>query len=265
MTTRSIPPSLARVLEELELRQPGIVTKSMIEEILAEVGSQANVRTVLDELQRLRWLLPLKTAGAWEFAPAARAGAFGAGDPFIELRATLARRPELPVLVAEESAAWLQGLLDRRPTRDVISAPAGLVLPKALSEYRVVRLTSDLEPARIDGLPVWSVEMLLVLMAARPGSFKPWATVHEWLNDAFERVDTNVLIGGLREQDEPTCARLGHMALVSGNVSASASIERNCPLGGKGPFFLGPRNWPGAWDSEWRVRDSVLAPRRDAT
>jgi hypothetical protein len=45
-------------------------------------------------IRRLRehgWLLDLATRGVWEFAPAARAGAYGSGDPLVELRATLAR------------------------------------------------------------------------------------------------------------------------------------------------------------------------------
>jgi len=92
-------------------------------------------------LQRLRergWLLDLKTRGVWEFEPAARGGAYGAGDSLIELRATLARRPDAPFAVAAESAAYLLGYASRRPTREVVSAPAGVTVPPALRAHRIL-------------------------------------------------------------------------------------------------------------------------------
>lgn len=261
MTIRSIPPWLSEVLEQLELRQPKVVTKQMVEEILLAMGSSADPRTVLDELQRRRWLLPLKTQGAWEFAPAARAGGFGAGDPFIELRATIERRPELKLAVAEESAAWLHGLLNRQPTRDAISAPRGVVLPEAISDYRVVRVAFHLPPAEANGLPAWSVETLLVLMADRPSAFKLWSTANEWLPDAFRRADLGRMIEELEGHDAPTLARLGHMASESGAEDVAAQLRQRTPHSPGGPFYLGPHNRHGTWDPKWRVLDSLLDVR----
>lgn len=107
MTARSVPSSLAPIIEELELRQPKLVTKAYIEALMEERGMNLRPEDVTHRLQMQGWLLSLKTKNAWEFAPASRAGKIGSGDPFIELRATLHHRPDLPVAVAYESAAWI--------------------------------------------------------------------------------------------------------------------------------------------------------------
>ncbi|MBA4370384.1 MAG: hypothetical protein C0418_02260 [Coriobacteriaceae bacterium] len=262
MTTRAIPARVAGVLEELELRRPKLVTVALLADVIATRAAGVAVRYVADTLQRRGWLLPLRTAGAWEFAPAARAGAYGAGDPYIELRATLLRRPGLPIAVAEESAAWLHGLLERRPDREVIAAPRGVAPPKALSEFRCVRIDSHLPAAEVDGLPVWRLETLLVAMAARPSAFRPWATVSEWLPDAFlgaAAADIEIEIQG---RSGATLARLGHLARAAGATEVERLLAMRSASLDPGPFYLGPRSRSAVWDPVWRVRDSVLGGKK---
>src|SRR5262245_25077663 len=154
-TTRSVPASTAPVLEELELDQPNLVTAELLRDLAARRHVEVPVDELVERLRRHGWLLDLTTRGVWEFAPGARAGALGSGDPFIELRATLLRRPELPVAIAGESAAWLQGLSGRPPGRHVIAAPPKLELPPALARFRTVRQLARLSYDEVDGLPVW--------------------------------------------------------------------------------------------------------------
>ena len=187
MTARSIPASTAPVLEELELERPKLVTAELLRDLAARRQVGMPVDELVERLRRHGWLLDLRTRGVWEFAPAARAGALGSGDPFIELRATLLRRPELPVCVAGESAAWLHGLSGRPPGRHVIAAPPKLELPPALEKFRAVRHSARLSPDTVDGLPVWRVATLLVQMAARPSSYRDWPNVGDWLTEAVAR------------------------------------------------------------------------------
>ena len=154
---RPIPPRLAAVVEYLELFQPGILTLSDIENYLRELGMDDDPATIARDLQRHGWLLPLRTRGRWEFAPGARAGALSSGDLLIELRATLQRR-DLPVALAYDSAAWLQGLSARQPQKQVLATyPKQRKLPPALSDFRITRIWGVLEPEWKDNLPVWRV------------------------------------------------------------------------------------------------------------
>ncbi len=124
---RSVPRSIAPVLEALELEQPTLVTLGLLEELVE--GTDSSATHAARMLRERGWLLPLRTPGVWEFAPGARAGAWGGGDPFIELRARLTTRP-VEVAVAAESAAWLQGLSTRAPDPHVIGAPPDLNIPE---------------------------------------------------------------------------------------------------------------------------------------
>ena len=84
MTARPSTPSLSRLLELLELEQPRVVSRQRLEEWAQEAGISWPTNVVLQRLRQRGWLLDLKTRGVWEFAPAARAGAFGADDPLID-------------------------------------------------------------------------------------------------------------------------------------------------------------------------------------
>src|SRR5580658_2370175 len=116
---RPVPASLAPVVEELELRQPAVVTRLLLAEILTQTQVSLTPAAAAERLVRLGWLLPLRTRGVWEFAPAARAGRYRAGDPWIELRALLAHSQDVPVAVAFESAVWELGHSSHQPDRPV--------------------------------------------------------------------------------------------------------------------------------------------------
>jgi hypothetical protein len=157
MTARPASASVSRLLELLELDQPRVVTRQDLERLARDAGVDWPTGVVLQRLRQRGWLLDLRTRGVWEFAPAARAGAYGGGDPLIELRATLARLRDAPFAAAAESAAYLLGYASRRPHPDVVSVPAGVTIPPALRGYRVVRWAVRVPLEKRDELPVWSV------------------------------------------------------------------------------------------------------------
>lgn len=261
MTARSVPSSLAPIIEELELRQPKLVTKVNLADLINDRGLDLRSDDVAHRLQMQGWLLSLKTKDAWEFAPASRAGRIGSGDPFIELRATIHHRPELPVAVAYESAAWLHGFSRRPPEKEVISIPANIDPPPALKGFRITHIRGQNAPVHIDQLPIWSIDTLIVLMSERPMSYRAWPTVMEWLREATARVDHDLILKELSDRGLATWARTGYILEAGGSEDLGEKIHQQLEPSRKGPFYLGPRNSPGKVDKRWDVRDSILLYR----
>ena len=105
--TRSLPKSLAPVIERLELDQTEIITLKQLTSIVDELGIGTAPSLVAHRLRARGWLLSTGINGAWEFAPGAHAGAHSRGGPLLSVRAALALVPGLPATVALSSAAWV--------------------------------------------------------------------------------------------------------------------------------------------------------------
>jgi len=258
MTTksRSVPRSIAAILEALELEQPTLVTLTLLKELVAETSASISAAHAARMLRERGWLLPLRTSGVWEFAPGARAGAWGAGDPFIELRARLATRP-IKVAVAAESAAWLLGLSTRAPNPHVIALPSGANVPRSLDAFRIVRWSATDALEDIGGLPVWSVSTLITFMGARPERYRDWPNVSEWLSDGAERVSADALRSELVGQPRSGWARTSYLLSRGGRDETADELLATAPPGG-GPFHLGPRNMRSEYSSRFEVIDHVF-------
>ncbi|MEI7813839.1 MAG: type IV toxin-antitoxin system AbiEi family antitoxin [Coriobacteriia bacterium] len=256
MTVRDVTKALAPLLEQLELEQPRVVTKVELESLATLAGVDWPVEVVVRRLRDAGWLLDLKTRGVWEFAPAARAGAFGSGDPLVELRATLARGGGSPFAVAAESAAYLSGLASRRPDREVIGAPAGVRAPKALGDLRVVHWTPRAQFVVKDGLPVWSVTTLLAFMASKPGGYWDWPNVGEWIVQAARVNTLEAIVEELSGHPRAAWARAAYL-LDKGAESGDAVRLMELAPSGVGPFYLGRRSVSGRYDGRFNVVDST--------
>ena len=256
MTVRHSTRSLGRLLEVLELEQPRVVSRSDLEAWSHEAGVKWPVRVVLQRLRERGWLLNLKTRGVWEFAPAARAGAFGSGDPLIELRATLRRDRSAPFVVAAESAAHLLGYASRRSAREAIAAPAGVTVPPALRAYRVVRWSNRVPALEREQLPVWSPSTLLAFMASRPALFQDWPNVGEWLGVAADAARVDELAAELAGRPHASWARTAYLLDRGGRVGCATDLMTSAP-GGNGPYYLGPRGRPGRHYRAYDVIDST--------
>lgn len=255
MTVRTIPPGLASLVEILELEQPRVVTAAQLGRWAEEAALRWSADLVVRRLRERGWLLDLTTRGVWEFAPASRAGALGSGDPLIELRATLARDPSAPFVVAAESAAYLHGLASRRPDPDVIGAPEGTRLPRALSALRIVRWRAACDPVIRDGLPTWAVPTLLAFMGTRPGRYHDWANVGEWLRSAASQAAVSDLARELEHRPRSAWARTAYLVDIGGQGEAAQALLSQAPPG-KGPYYLGERNG-GRYVNPFEVVDTV--------
>ncbi|MDB5073023.1 MAG: hypothetical protein JWM87_4134 [Candidatus Eremiobacteraeota bacterium] len=214
------------------------------------------------DLQRLGWLLPLRTKGRWEFAPGARAGAVPSGDPFVELRATLQRR-DLPVALAYDSAAWLQGLSTRQPNKHVLATyPSQRKLPPALSDFRVTRIWGALEPDQKDHLPVWRVPTLLAMMAIEPHYYRDWPNVMEWLEEAFRRSDAADLERELDKAPNTARIRLAYLADRADFKDVANQLMQSAQP--HGVTYLGRDRTRARFVREYNLVDSLLVPSKKA-
>jgi hypothetical protein len=258
-TPRPVPNRLAPVVEELELRQPAVVTRSLLTEILAQTQVSLAPAAAAERLVRLGWLLPLRTRGAWEFAPAARAGRYRAGDPWIELRALLAHNPDVPVAVAFESAIWELGHSSHQPDRLVLAHRRGWRPPRSLGASAV---TFDWHvPAKtVRGLPVWTQATILVAAAERPAAQGNWGNADDWLADTFRAATAEGLLREAEERRTSTLARLGYLAEWAVRNDIADQVEALLPS--RLPVtFLGPRDRRAQWSRRWHVYDSLLPQR----
>lgn len=254
---RQVPSSIARVLEELELRQPRIVTRDMLATIVADADLDKPVPYVARLLREHGWLLSLRTSGTWEFAPGARAGAIGAGDPLIELRAHIESGRE-PFDVAGLSAVWLHGWANHAPVPAVIAAAPEREMPKSLRDLRVVRWARRSDTVDITGLPVWRASTLVAFMAAKPGRFGDWANASAWLDRACEQASPDTIAHELDGFPRSAWARAAYLLDVGARERDAMRLLHQAPPG-KGPYHLGNRDRPnGRYSQRFDVVDHVL-------
>ncbi len=256
MTVRSVPAGFAPLLELLELEQPRVVTTAQIGDLAQAAGLGVPVDVIVRRLRERGWLLPLATKGVWEFAPAARAGAFASGDPLIELRAVLARNPDAPYAVAAESAAFLLGLASRRPDTECIGASTGVRPPDAFKSFRIVRWSPVVPMFQRDGLPVWSVETLTAFMATRPSGYHDWPNIGEWLRQAAVAVRVEELSRELAARSAGAWARAAYLLEQGGAGEKAHKLVLEAPSGA-GPYYLGDRSRPGRHNRTYDVIDSI--------
>ncbi|MGV8084549.1 MAG: type IV toxin-antitoxin system AbiEi family antitoxin [Coriobacteriia bacterium] len=256
MTGREVTKTLAPLLQELELEQPRVVTKVELRSLADAAGITWPIEVAVRRLRERGWLLDLKTRGVWEFAPAARAGSFGSGDPLIELRAVLARDSRVPFAVAGESAAYLLGLTSRRPDREVVGAPEGIRLPRALSAMRAVHWVPRTKPADKDGLPVWSISTLISFMAAQPSGYRDWPNVGEWIAQAARETSAEAISEELSGHPRAAWARAAYLLDAGGRADIAARLLDLAPPG-TGPYYLGNRRVSGRYSKTYDVVDST--------
>lgn len=247
------------MVEELELRQPAVVTRALLSEIASRTETRLRPDDVAGRLVRLGWLLPLRKRDAWEFAPAARAGRYRSGDPWIELRALLQHVPDAPVAVAFESAVWELGHSSHQPTVPVLAHRRGWRPPRALG-VRAATFEWRLPTRSVRGLPVWTEATIVVAAAHRPAAQGNWANADEWLPETFRAATPEDVLTEVRGRSASTLARLGYLAEWSGRSEIATQVAGLLPL--RPPVsFLGPRDRRDRWIKRWRLYDALLPAR----
>ncbi|MGV9797978.1 type IV toxin-antitoxin system AbiEi family antitoxin [Mycobacterium sp. NPDC003449] len=259
---RTIPPSIAGVVEQLELDGGLVVTVDRLAAAMRDADlevDEPDIPRFAYELQRDGWLGRLRTKYAWEFLPGARAGAYGSGDRFIEFRAQHAVHPTWRGVLAMESAGSVLGVAQRLPDKEVVALPADERFPKALvGEWRYVRVElPERGLTTVDGLPSWNLEGLVVGIAARPAAYKDVAGLGQWLPEASLRVDVGTVIALLVAMNSATSQRAAYLLGAAGNQDARAAILDAYPAAET--VWLGPRTaGEGVFDAKTKVNDTLL-------
>jgi len=259
-TARRVHGSVAAIIEALELEQPTVVTDMALARLVGEAGSSLPINAVAERLVREGWLLPLRTRRAWEFVPASRAGRYGSGDPWIELRAVRAVRPDAPVAVAFDSAVWAHGYSTHQPSTPIFAHRPGWRPPQALDGLRSVTYDWRLPLWDNDGLPVWPAATIVVAVAHRPDVQGDWSNADTWLPETMRATTPEEVWSEAQGRPTATLARLGYLAAWSGRDDLAALVEdalpRRLPV-----TYLGSRQQRGRWVNQWRLYDAVLPGR----
>ena len=128
-----IPRWAAGLISGLSRDLPTVLTREEILERLTNSQSKRDIDSTINELRRLGWLVGLPVHGVWAFIPA---GQDELADPYLALRAWLARAPDAGLRLAGAAAAWHLGYLERAPDRPTaIWLPATTRLPDGLRPY----------------------------------------------------------------------------------------------------------------------------------
>ncbi|MBI4730068.1 MAG: hypothetical protein HY775_11325 [Acidobacteria bacterium] len=236
------------------------MTRAVLSGIAARTGLRLSADVAVDRLVRLGWLLPLRTRDSWEFAPAARAGRFRSGDPWIELRALLQHEPDAPVAVAFESAAWVLGHSSHQPSVPVLAHRRGWRPRRSLGGMRTVTHEWALPLRTVSGLPVWCEATVVVAAADRPAAQGDWANADDWLPETFGATTPDEVLAEASGRRASTLARLGYLAEWSGRRDIADRVAELLPS--RLPVSsLGPRDSRDRWSKRWRLYDALLPTR----
>jgi predicted transcriptional regulator of viral defense system len=249
--TRSIPPSLAPVVEELELAGADLVTTSELDEIVRAAGIRSTTRTVAARLRERGWLLPTGQRGVWEFAPGAVAGPFSRGGHTRLLRSVLARA-EIACGFTFQAAAWANGLADRAPARVEVAAATAQDARRLPDEFDVSVFAPRLGYVTAKGVPVLRPDSILAHMAASPSRVRSWASAAEWLPDVAAEATAEGILAELRGRAATVAARLGYL-LQGLRPDIAEQIT-----GPSAKTWFGPRGTLIRHDNHWQVADTML-------
>lgn len=252
---RTLSPTLAVVVEDLELDQPTVVTTELLRDIATRHQLGTSVKVIAARLRHAGWLLPTGRRGVWEFAPGAHAGPIGHGDPTLALQVALAADPHLAAALALGTAAWALGHADRVPARLDIAVPVGTRLREPLRRtMSITSFTTAVGPIRAKGVPCHRPETILVHLAHDPAAPRSWTSVLEWLADLAAEAQSAVFSAELSDRPRSTAIRAGY--LLSGlRPDLAAPLQDRA---GQVVRF-GPRTGPlRRHVGSWRVLDYLL-------
>lgn len=253
--TRTIPPSLAPILEDLELAQPVLVTLEQLTDLVERHGLGTPTRMVAARLRERGWLLATGRRGVWEFAPAALAGAYSRSDPVTPLRAFLARQPAARCALTFQAAAWAHGVADRIPGRiEVAAAKAALAarLPEVVSASVFDPRLAYQERREV---PVLAVESVLIHMAAAPRAVRSWASALEWFPELAAEAVWDQIAVELADRRASVRARTGYLLQGLRPDIALRISDLGRP---SGKTWFGPRGPLLRHDATWQIADTIL-------
>ncbi len=248
---RTIPHSLAPILEQLELYQADLVTTARLDELVRAAGVRTATRTVATRLRERGWLVPTGQRGVWEFAPAAVAGPYSRGGHTRLLRSVLVHS-DITCGLTFQTAAWALNLADRAPSRIEVAAASAKAARRLPDAFDVSVFTPKLKYLAAKGVPVLHPTSLLVHMAANPGRVRSWSSALEWFPDVTAEVAAKDVLAELDGRPATVSARVGYLLQgLRPEIAAQLTVPST-------KTWFGPRRKLIRHDSHWRIADTLL-------
>jgi hypothetical protein len=273
---RRVPRWAAMLIGRLAQDQPEVLTREDLSGYLMEVGADRGVEGAIRDLVKLRWLRASRRNGVWLFVPP---GETSVGDPYVDLRAWIARDAAIFAL-AGEAAAWHLGYLDRRHAGPIpMWIPEGVVPPFGLRRsVSVVRLgwgadmAAKLQPTRsflrqrqfdvtdwAARLPAFGPEALLVQLAVRPSSFRPWMDLVSHLKQFVSDCNSETVTELLDGKTVSAWQRGAYLLHAGGNTDAAQAVMSACPQRRLVHVTLG-KEADGVHVPEFGITDRLVLP-----
>lgn len=275
--SRPIPGWAADLIAVLSQDRPPVVTRGDLAGYLDALGSDRDPERTAFDLQQLGWFASLHLKGVWAFVAAGEAQVT---DPYIDLRAWKARKPDAIFALAGEAAAWHLGYLARNfdgPT--AVWLPSKERVPHGLRRHvSVVRLSwvgeqvTEIAPivrllrrkgldltAWASGVPALGPEALIVQLAARPASFRVWADLIPQLDVLASDCDTDKIERLLAGQSASAWRRAAYLMHCGGSAIDAADLLDRRPVKAMSVVTFG--DGPTAvWSSQFSINDHIVAP-----
>jgi hypothetical protein len=249
--TRSIPPSLAPVVEQLELEDARLVTTDHLAGILARLEVRTAPRTVATRLRERGWLLATGQRGVWEFAPGSIAGPHSRSGPTRLLQAAIAREG-VSCALTFQAAAWATGAADRVPSHLEVAAASTRDAKRLPNALDVSVFAPRVEPDTAKGVPVLRPASVLAHMAVSPSRVRSWTSALEWLPELAAEAEAAEALVELNGRPATVAARLGYL-LQGLRPDIAQGIEAPATK-----TWFGPRRPLIRHDSRWLVADTLL-------
>ena len=109
------------------------------------------------------------------------------------------------------------------------------------------------------GLPGFGPEALVVQLAVRPTSFRPWGDLAVNLGQLASACDRSTLLGLLEGQSTPAHQRAAYLLDIGKQPEAAAVILAARPTPALSRLTLGDGT-EGVWSKTYRITDRLVAP-----
>ena len=246
-----VPVGLGSVVEAMAASGLRVVT---VGDLAVWCGGEVAARRAVRVLREGGWLVPMRARGVW------RCGVweFCTTAAFDELLGRLRTHPRTPAVVAGRSVLEVCGWL-KRPTEPTIAMPAGVLVPRCLGGFNLLRWQARAPLGSVEGLPVWSPATLVAFMAARPSRFG-FEDVGEWLDAVCGAAGVEDLVCELGGRARSVWMKAAFIMWRGEQPEAAAELSALAPGGARGPYKFGVprRRWGGRTYGDFDVVDYIF-------
>lgn len=225
VATRHVPRWVAPVVADFEMFGRDVVSVKDVASALEVPAGAVRVENAVRTLVELGWLRPLPARGMYEFMPA-RGGPYSGGDPLVEARAVLARRPDFRLAIVGSGAAFLRGYSERAPDRYAAAIDFRQGGSVALAAAYVIVKTSAERVANVPsvrGVPVSDAAHLLADAALWPATAGDLRDADHWLRRALADVEPTAAAADAQRMGTAAAARMSYLAAKFGAPAVAAA------------------------------------------